>query len=58
MDSTFLKCFLLSLAVMLQVGCATTKQTYDDTTPDPDTSTSHEDDSHGWGTSIQGAGAH
>jgi hypothetical protein len=45
---------LLIAVVLLQAGCATQKQTYDDTSLD--SSSSHEDDSHGWGSSIQGAG--
>jgi uncharacterized lipoprotein YajG len=54
MDFKALKRLLLVAAVLLQVGCATEKKTYDDTTLDP--GTSQEDDSHGWGTNIQGAG--
>jgi uncharacterized lipoprotein YajG len=54
MDLKGLKWLFLAAAVLLQVGCATEKKTYDDTTLDP--STSQEDDSHGWGTSVQSAG--
>ena len=49
------KYLLLVAVVLLQVGCATERKTYDDTTP-LDSSTSQEDDSHGWGTNIQSAG--
>ena len=44
---------LLIAVVLFQAGCATERQTYDDTTlPDAP----HEDDSHGWGASVQSAG--
>jgi uncharacterized lipoprotein YajG len=44
---------LLAAVVLFQAGCATERQTYDDTPP---ADAPHEDDSHGWGTSIQNAG--
>jgi len=55
MNFSVLRVFILLLAVVLQAGCATEKKTYDDTTP-LEPAGSSEDDSHGWGTSIQGGG--
>jgi hypothetical protein len=46
---------LISLAAM-QVGCATATESSDDSPPDL-TPAPSQDDSHGWGTSIQG-GSH
>jgi hypothetical protein len=46
--------FLFALAIG-QAGCATTRETYDDTTPGPDNGLSHEDDSNGWGANLQSA---
>jgi hypothetical protein len=55
MDYKILKWLFLFAAILVQVGCATTKESADDTTPDLEPSPSH-DDSHGWGTNIQGGG--
>lgn len=55
MDFKALKWLLLFAVVIVQSGCATTKKTYDDTTPDWQPNTSQEDDSHGWGANFQGS---
>ena len=55
MDYIARRWLLLIAVVLVQTGCATEKKTYDDTPP-LDSSTSSEDGSHGWGTSIQGGG--
>jgi hypothetical protein len=55
MDLKALKWLLLTAVAILQVGCATAGDTSDDP-PALDPVTSSHDDSHGWGTSIQGGG--
>jgi hypothetical protein len=55
MDSKALRWFLLLALVTVQVGCAASDRSADDTTPDLEPVPSH-DDSHGWGTSVQGGG--
>jgi uncharacterized protein YceK len=54
MDFPVFRLLLLVAVVMLQVGCATSSETTDESTPALEQpSTSHEDDSHGWGTNLQ-----
>jgi len=48
------KWLLLVAVVMVQAGCATEKQTYDDTPP-LESAASQDDNSHGWGASVQSA---
>jgi hypothetical protein len=53
MDFQVLKWLILFAVVIVQVGCATANESSDDSTPILEPSPTH-DDSHGWGTSIQG----
>jgi hypothetical protein len=54
MDFKFFKLLCLLALVVAQAGCATTKETYDDTPSALEQSPSH-DDSHGWGANLQQA---
>ena len=53
MDFKALKLLFLFAVVIVQVGCATANESSDDSTPALEPSPTH-DDSHGWGTNIQG----
>jgi hypothetical protein len=53
MDFKVLKWLVLLAVATLQVGCATAGANADDSPPDL-TPVPAQDDSHGWGTSIQG----
>ena len=55
MDFKVTRWLLLLAVAIVQVGCATTKETTDDTTL-PLEAVPSQDDSHGWGTNIQSAG--
>ena len=54
MDINVFKLCLFSVLVLVQVGCATTRQTTDDSNGDLEESQTH-DDSHGWGANLQGS---
>jgi hypothetical protein len=59
MDSVFKTLrllFLFAALILGQTGCATTKETYDDTTTSGDSDQSREDSTHGWGANLSGAG--
>jgi hypothetical protein len=55
MSFKVLRLALLVAVVVVQGGCATTKQASDDPpTPDLEPVPSHDDSSHGWGANIKG----
>ncbi len=55
MDYKALAGLLLFSLIIAQSGCASSDRAADDRVPDLEPSPSH-DDSHGWGTSVQGTG--
>jgi hypothetical protein len=52
MDFKMLKWLALFVVVIVQVGCATTPVSSDDSTPILEPSPTH-DDSHGWGANLE-----
>jgi len=55
MEFKALRLLLLMALLAAQVGCATTRETSDDSVPGLEPGPEH-DDSHGWGANLQGAG--
>ena len=52
MDLKVLKWLVLFAVVIVQAGCATANESFDDSTPILEPSPTH-DDSHGWGANLQ-----
>ena len=49
-----LRWVFLSMAVIVQVGCATANESATDSTPELQPVPSQEDSSHGWGANLHG----